>query len=94
MANSYYEYVRGFEAESPCLPNTWIVVRIDGQTFHKFAEKHEFERPNDASALGLANAAARRVMRQQAGIVMAYGVSDEYSFIFRRSTQEFNRRPR
>uniref|UniRef100_A0A158QS87 tRNA(His) guanylyltransferase n=1 Tax=Mesocestoides corti TaxID=53468 RepID=A0A158QS87_MESCO len=93
MANSIYTYVRDFEADSPCLPNTWIVVRLDGQTFHKFAEKHNFVKPNDERALRLASEAAKRVMRQHLDIVLAYGQSDEFSFVFRRSTECFNRRP-
>lgn len=29
------------------LPNTYIVVRIDGKGFHKFTKYYEFEKPND-----------------------------------------------
>ena len=89
-----YAYVRSYEGEVPCLPNTWIVVRVDGQNFHNFALKHAFNKPNDEGALRLATAAARRVMRQHNDIRLAYGQSDEYSFVFRRSTDSFNRRPR
>ncbi len=32
-----YEYVRTFERADTLLPNTWIVVRIDGRGFHKSA---------------------------------------------------------
>jgi hypothetical protein len=32
---SRYEYVRNFERDEFLLPNTWIVVRIDGRGFHK-----------------------------------------------------------
>lgn len=35
MAKSKYSYVRGFEAPDSCLPNTWMVVRLDGRNFHK-----------------------------------------------------------
>ena len=35
MAKSKFEYVRQFETVDRCLPNTWIVVRIDGKGFHK-----------------------------------------------------------
>jgi len=35
MANSKYEYVKYFEQNDVLLPNTWIVVRIDGRGFHK-----------------------------------------------------------
>ncbi|VDL60463.1 unnamed protein product, partial [Hymenolepis diminuta] len=94
MANSQYTYVRGFEAEVPCLPNTWIVVRLDGQNFHAFTERHCFAKPNDERALRLACASARSVMRRHGDIILAYGQSDEFSFVFRRSTDSFNRRPR
>jgi hypothetical protein len=32
-----YEYVKTFEHANTLLPNTWIVVRIDGRGFHKSA---------------------------------------------------------
>ena len=36
MAKSKYEYVRNFEVvDTTCLPNTWIVVRLDGRSFHR-----------------------------------------------------------
>lgn len=47
MANSRFDYVRDFEADDRILPNCWIVVRIDGKAFHKFTQKHNFEKPND-----------------------------------------------
>lgn len=34
-ATNRYEYVRDFEQPDRLLPNTWIVVRIDGRGFHK-----------------------------------------------------------
>ena len=35
MANSKFEYVRGFETDDSLLRNTWIVIRIDGRGFTK-----------------------------------------------------------
>ena len=35
MAKSQFEYVRKFESDDTCLPNTWIVVRLDGRGFHR-----------------------------------------------------------
>lgn len=35
MAKSKYEYVRTFETEDKCLQNCWIIVRLDGRSFHK-----------------------------------------------------------
>ena len=30
-----YEYVKEFERDEILLPNTWVVVRIDGRGFHR-----------------------------------------------------------
>lgn len=35
MAKSKFEYVRDFETDDTCLPNCWIVVRLDGRNFHR-----------------------------------------------------------
>lgn len=48
MACSRYEYVKDYELDDKILPNVWIVVRIDGKSFHKFTKAHNFEKPNDA----------------------------------------------
>jgi tRNA(His) guanylyltransferase len=109
MAQSKFEYVRKFELVDTLLPNTWIVVRIDGRGFHKyihqtqfiihhsftncrFSKTHDFAKPNDERALQLMNSAAERVMREFEEIVLAYGQSDEYSFIFRPSADVYDRR--
>ncbi|CAH8570668.1 unnamed protein product [Schistosoma rodhaini] len=92
MAKSIYEYVRNFETVDPCLPSTWIVVRLDGQSFHKFTTKHNFDKPNDTRGLLLSVRGAERVMQQQKEIVLAYGQSDEFSFVFKKCTEVFNRR--
>lgn len=36
MAGTRFAYVRSFELPDPLLPNTFIVVRIDGHGFHRF----------------------------------------------------------
>ncbi|KAG6231537.1 Glucose-responsive transcription factor [Claviceps purpurea] len=78
MANSKFEYVRNFEQTDSLLPNTWIVVRIDGRAFTKMCAKYGFEKPNDRRALDLMNAAAKAVVTDLPESVIAYGVSDEY----------------
>nr|CAG4637242.1 EOG090X0AR4 [Ceriodaphnia reticulata]SVE73111.1 EOG090X0AR4 [Ceriodaphnia reticulata] len=92
MAKSKFEYVRLFETEDRCLPNTWIVVRVDGKGFHKFSTEHEYEKPNDMRGLSLMTRAATAVMEEFKDISIAYGQSDEYSFIFRKETQVYSRR--
>ena len=92
MAKSKYEYVRLFELDDKLLKNVWMVVRIDGKGFHNFSCKHDFEKPNDIAALNLMNSAAKGVMSELDDIVIAYGQSDEYSFVFKRSSTLYGRR--
>jgi hypothetical protein len=92
MAQSKFEYVRGFETEDRLLPNCWIVVRIDGKGFHKFADKHAFAKPNDEKALALMARCARRIFNDYNEVVVAYGESDEFSFVFKKDTELYNRR--
>ncbi|KAL5362163.1 tRNAHis guanylyltransferase-domain-containing protein [Aspergillus floccosus] len=73
-----YEYVKAFEQPDVLLPNTWIVVRIDGRGFHKLTDRYAFKKPNDRRALDLMNAAAVEVMKDLPDLCIAYGVSDEY----------------
>lgn len=49
MAKSKYEYVRQFEQSTNhhLLLDSYIVVRVDGQCFHRFAKEHNFLKPND-----------------------------------------------
>ncbi|KAI5374999.1 hypothetical protein J4E82_006299 [Alternaria postmessia] len=92
MANSKYEYVRQFEQPDALLANTWIVVRIDGRGFSKFTSKYEFVKPNDKNGLDVMNAAAQAVMKELPDLVLAFGNSDEYSFVFHKDCALFERR--
>ncbi|XP_049614454.1 probable tRNA(His) guanylyltransferase isoform X1 [Syngnathus scovelli] len=92
MAKSKFEYVRNFEVDDTCLRNCYIVVRLDGRNFHKFSEQHKFTKPNDNRALGLMARSARSVMEELEDIIIAYGQSDEFSFVFKRTTNWFKRR--
>ncbi|KAK6859739.1 hypothetical protein PG995_003375 [Apiospora arundinis] len=92
MANSKFEYVKNFERPDYLLPNTWVVVRIDGKGFTKLCAKYGFEKPNDRRALDLMNAAAKAVMTDLPDITIGYGVSDEYSFVFHKTCTLYDRR--
>lgn len=92
MAKSSFEYVKKFEAEDMLLPNTWIVIRLDGKCFHKFSEDHNFSKPNDLRALDLMNYAAYTVMKEFNDLIIGFGQSDEYSFVFKKDTSLYKRR--
>lgn len=92
MAKSKFEYVREFESEIKCLPNSWIVIRLDGKGFHKFSDCHNFEKPNDKRALDLMTKAAACVFDDLNDICLAFGHSDEYSFVLKKNTLNYNRR--
>jgi tRNA(His) guanylyltransferase len=92
MANSAYGYVRAFETPDSLPLSNWIVVRIDGRGFSKLTKKYNFTKPNDVRALDLMNAAAIEVTKSLVDIVLAYGQSDEYSFVLHENTNLFDRR--
>lgn len=92
MAKSRFEYVKSFEQSDTLLRNCWIVVRVDGKGFHKFCDVHGFEKPNDNRGLNLMSLAAVNVMQEFNEIVIAYGQSDEYSFVFKRDSMVYERR--
>lgn len=92
MAKSKFEYVRNFESEVKCLPNCWIVIRLDGKGFHKFSDIHNFDKPNDKRGLDLMTRAAACVFEELNDICLGFGHSDEFSFVFRKNTVMYNRR--
>ncbi|XP_065086136.1 probable tRNA(His) guanylyltransferase [Ochlerotatus camptorhynchus] len=92
MANSRFEYVKTFEQSDSLLKNCWIVIRVDGKGFHKFCTAHNFRKPNDKRGLNLMSLAAVHVMQEFNEIVIAYGQSDEYSFVFKRDSSIYGRR--
>lgn len=62
---------------------------------HRFSARHAFTKPNDAQALELMNEAARQVMHAFKGhITLAFGESDEYSFLIDKDSTLYNRRQR
>jgi tRNA(His) guanylyltransferase len=92
MAGSKYAYVKNFELPDPLLPGTFMVFRLDGHSFHRFSDEHGFAKPNDERALKLMDHAAQAVMAEYKDIVLAFGESDEFSFLLRKSTSLYNRR--
>lgn len=97
MANSRFGYVRQYELSDALLPGTFLVVRLDGKGFHRFSDKHGFEKPNDRRALDLMNAAACRTIQSETlrqHVLLAFGESDEYSFLLGPKCGLFGRRNR
>lgn len=60
----------------------------------RFADVHHFVKPNDDRGLNLMTRAAQCVMDEYKDVVFSYGQSDEYSFVFKKNTNVFNRRGR
>lgn len=92
MAKSKFEYVKDFEEFDKALPNTYMLVRIDGKGFTKFCDAHKLEKPNDIRGIDLMNFAAKAVMEDFQDIFLAYGQSDEYSFCFKKDSTMYQRR--
>lgn len=60
----------------------------------RFASKYSWEKPNDRRALELMNNAAEAVVSEMPDLVVAYGISDEFSFVFHKTCTLFERRER
>ncbi|TFY65625.1 hypothetical protein EVG20_g5461 [Dentipellis fragilis] len=56
------------------------------------SDVHEFVKPNDERALKLMDHAARELMNEYTDITLAFGESDEFSFLLRKSTTLYKRR--
>ena len=48
----------------------------------RFSEVHNFGKPNDLRALQLMDHAATEVMEEYPDIILAFGESDEYRFVY------------
>ncbi|ESK89465.1 putative trnahis guanylyltransferase [Moniliophthora roreri MCA 2997] len=92
MSGSKFAYVKKYELPDPLLLGTYIVFRLDGHSFHRFSDEHNFTKPNDVRALKLMDRAAEALMEEYPDIVLGFGESDEYSFLLRKSTSLYNRR--
>ena len=92
MANSKWEYVKKFELDDRLLPETFIVVRVDGRGFTEFCINHNLEKPLDDRLIRLMSYCGRKVMEKFDEMVFAFGESDEFSFVFKKNAQVFNRR--
>ncbi|CAN6555572.1 unnamed protein product [Malus baccata var. baccata] len=92
MANSKYEYVKSYEVDDEVFLPNLIIVRIDGCDFQRFSQVHEFQKPNDEEALNLMNSCAISVSEAFPDIVFSYGFSDEYSFVFKKTSKFYQRR--
>lgn len=69
--------------------NTHLFVKLS-----RFCADHELKKPIDERSVDLMDRCAMRCMQVFPEILLAYGQSDEYSFVFRRSTNLFRRRAR
>ncbi|KAL0568142.1 tRNA-His guanylyltransferase [Marasmius crinis-equi] len=92
MSGSKFAYVKSYELPDPLLPGTFLVFRLDGHSFHRFSDEHNFTKPNDVRALELMDRAAEALMKEYPDIVLGFGESDEYSFLLRKSTSLYQRR--
>jgi len=93
MAGSRFEYVKQFErVHDELLPNAWIVVRVDGNGFSEFVKTHGWVKPMDQRGVDLMVACAQGLMQKHRDVRMAFGQSDEFSFVLPRSCTLWKRR--
>jgi tRNA(His) guanylyltransferase len=81
MFDALGDRMKRYEAAArTCLPpRTYTVIRIDGKAFHTFTKG--LPKPYCRHLAEAMDAAAKAVCRQSMGCRLAYGQSDEYSFL-------------
>jgi tRNA(His) guanylyltransferase len=68
-------------------------ISLPHLTHHpRLSSHYSFVKPSDPRALSLMNAAAIQVLHTLPDLCIGYGVSDEFSFVFHKSTNLFERR--
>eukprot|EP00903_Cladosiphon_okamuranus_P010775 g10181.t1 len=69
-----------------------VILAPQQNRFTKFTAEHGFTKPNDERGLLLMAECARQVMSEWSDLVMAYGQSDEFSFLLPASSPLYGRR--
>ncbi|KAL3899288.1 MAG: hypothetical protein SGCHY_002147, partial [Lobulomycetales sp.] len=91
MACSRFEYVKRFELlDPPLLPDTFLLIRLDGHAFSSLTA--DWRKPVDPRGSRLMTAAALHVVKAFPDIRIAYGHSDEFSFVLHPSCSLYSRR--
>jgi tRNA(His) guanylyltransferase len=80
------------QPEETLLKGTYIVVRLDGRKFTSFCLQHGMLRPIDDRLVSLMASCGYFIMEKYPDIALSFGQSDEFSFVFKKSTQLFDRR--
>lgn len=92
MAHSRFEQeAKQFEKKDTLLPRTYVCIRADGAGFKQLAQHCGWHKPWDERALHLMKVAASDVLRRLPDIPLAYGHSDEFTFVLPPHSQLFQR---
>jgi tRNA(His) guanylyltransferase len=84
-----------FELNHRLLPDTFIVICLDGVNFKNLCSVNSFLKPVDQRHINLMNICAQSLMNRHLNeIYFAYGFSDEFSFILKSSSELFQRNSR
>jgi tRNA(His) 5'-end guanylyltransferase len=77
------------------VPDTYLVVRLDGRNFHRFTEIHKFAHPFDLLFSGYMRSTVKYLMKDT-GFKFVYGYtqSDEISLLFDLHENSFDRKER
>ena len=74
------------------MPETFIIIRLDGKKFKGISKYYNFLKPNDQCHINLMNKCALEVFKNyKHDLLLSYGFSDEFSFAFKKETILYNR---
>ena len=80
--NTIYPFISSTQSKNYAFRNLIINENTILTTVKpRFTSLHDFQKPNDERGLRLMDAAAKAVMEEFPDIVLAFGESDEYSYV-------------
>jgi tRNA(His) 5'-end guanylyltransferase len=96
QSKSYRQYRNDikthYEHHTTLLPQTFIVVRLDGKNYKYLTNYYKFHKPNDQKHINLMNHCAIEIFKKfKKDMLLTYSFSDEINFAFNKESWLFNR---
>jgi tRNA(His) guanylyltransferase len=81
-----------YQLDKTLMPETFIILKLDGRKFKKFCEYYNFWKPNDQLHVNLMNKCSMEIFKKyKYDALLSYSFSDEFNLAFSKKTDLYNR---